>query len=1137
MSVDSNVENVTLSDGPGIVTVNSPNELCEEVILSWNTATGATSYNVAVYNDPGLSSLVTSVSASSISTSQSINGLTPGTTYYYTIEPSNACGSSASPPDLSFTTNDLPVANSQTPPDVCEDAFGSGQAAVDLTIQDGAINSTGATITWFTDPGLSSAVGDPTNTMVNDGDVLYAEVDDGACTNSATVTYTINSLDDATFSYVTPLCQGAGNPVPATIATPGGTFSNTSGVVFADAATGEIDLALTPVGAHTITYTVGTCAATSTFDIDINAQPTAMVQTPATCEDAAGTGQAVVDLTSLESSVNSNAGFTFTWYLDNGLTSSVADASNETVSDGQILYVEVNDGTCTNVATVTYTVSPTIDDTPVVTPSASTCEGFTLSWNTIAGVDDYLIEISDDGFATILVKDSTVNQTLDITGLTVGTYNYRITPGNAGCGRSSANETIGVAETLPSAQCGCGFDLAAFNVVPTDASCIGATDGHIQVFTETSSTAPPSRFRFRYQSLDDPTILSPWDSTSSTLTGVGLVVFDPDTLSSGDYRIIIEDRNAGPTCVVADTIEVQVGVRNDIEVSVRAETCSALGVISLEIPDGCLNNIVPEYLMSRTNEDGIEESYSFLLDPPGSNTFVDLASGNYRIMMVNFNITTGAYDTITSINAFVPNNCSVGGGDTIQTTCSLGDKIVVPGTTLVDCGASAGTLPLSVEGGESETFVFSIQASSGIFRTETAQGSVNFTDVPTGRYIYTVVTEDGSASCSGTARVGDNGIKFDTTPVLPACDDPDQSADLTVTVDTLFSAASAPYDVYAVLGSDTVSTSFIDIGETVATLTGLPTGQSYQITVASRAASSCPKTETSTIPSTGEAALNFAYHTQDITCFGELGSVTLDSIQAVDGLSLKFILYRVDQNEAVEEALFNRLPLSYTFAQLAPGDYQLELEQQQGNCDRASRIRSETFRVEGPTAPLVAEVEERILVTVEYPYGNIEINNISGGGAPYEVRIAVDPAGETRDWVEVTNDNPAINPYQYVFADQSLGSYQIEVRDRFGCIRPYTVLISYTEEIFIPNIFTPNGDGDNDVFQVINLDRFTSDDDKAAIIITSRWGNKVFESDAYTEENFWDGGEYPDGLYFYQLRLPNGESYSGWVEIWRGRTP
>jgi gliding motility-associated-like protein len=134
------------------------------------------------------------------------------------------------------------------------------------------------------------------------------------------------------------------------------------------------------------------------------------------------------------------------------------------------------------------------------------------------------------------------------------------------------------------------------------------------------------------------------------------------------------------------------------------------------------------------------------------------------------------------------------------------------------------------------------------------------------------------------------------------------------------------------------------------------------------------------------------------------------------------------------------------------------------------------------------------------------------------------------------NNNPAIDPYEHVFTGQERGFYLIELRDRFGCTMQYTVEIRYTEELYIPNIFTPNGDGENDTFRIVNLDNY-SDEDGAKMIITSRWGTIVYQSDNYTNAEAWDGEQYPDGIYFYRLILPTGEKHNGWVEIWRGRTP
>jgi len=64
---------------------------------------------------------------------------------------------------------------------------------------------------------------------------------------------------------------------------------------------------------------------------------------------------------------------------------------------------------------------------------------------------------------------------------------------------------------------------------------------------------------------------------------------------------------------------------------------------------------------------------------------------------------------------------------------------------------------------------------------------------------------------------------------------------------------------------------------------------------------------------------------------------------------------------------------------------------------------------------------------------------------------------------------------------------------------------------FIPEIYTPNGDGQNDVWQVAMPDGV----EKGDYTIFNRLGGKVFEGDT---NNPWDGSACPDGPYFYVLR-------------------
>jgi gliding motility-associated-like protein len=73
-------------------------------------------------------------------------------------------------------------------------------------------------------------------------------------------------------------------------------------------------------------------------------------------------------------------------------------------------------------------------------------------------------------------------------------------------------------------------------------------------------------------------------------------------------------------------------------------------------------------------------------------------------------------------------------------------------------------------------------------------------------------------------------------------------------------------------------------------------------------------------------------------------------------------------------------------------------------------------------------------------------------------------------------------------------------------------------KIIKTNIFTPNGDGINDYFKLLNLDDYPT----AEVKIYNRWGTLVYESDAY--KNDWDGGNLKTGTYFY-LVTPNSKKF------------
>ncbi|MFC3196209.1 gliding motility-associated C-terminal domain-containing protein [Parapedobacter deserti] len=87
-----------------------------------------------------------------------------------------------------------------------------------------------------------------------------------------------------------------------------------------------------------------------------------------------------------------------------------------------------------------------------------------------------------------------------------------------------------------------------------------------------------------------------------------------------------------------------------------------------------------------------------------------------------------------------------------------------------------------------------------------------------------------------------------------------------------------------------------------------------------------------------------------------------------------------------------------------------------------------------------------------------------------------------------------------------------------------------TRPFKIPNVFTPNGDGRNDVFEIVGLEAF----DRVEITVVNRWGNEVYRNSNY--RNNWDGQGLNEGTYYYVIILHEGgrqERHAGWVLIKR----
>ena len=135
-----------------------------------------------------------------------------------------------------------------------------------------------------------------------------------------------------------------------------------------------------------------------------------------------------------------------------------------------------------------------------------------------------------------------------------------------------------------------------------------------------------------------------------------------------------------------------------------------------------------------------------------------------------------------------------------------------------------------------------------------------------------------------------------------------------------------------------------------------------------------------------------------------------------------------------------------------------------------------------------------------------------------------------------TCPNPTANP-------QFTTLYKVKVEDKYGCSNTGEItvqIICNGQNFFIPNTFSPNGDGSNDVFYLRGSGLFSV----RTLRVFNRWGEVVFEKREFPVNNpsvGWDGmykGKKANAdVYVYQLELVcnNGDiiKYSGNIALIR----
>jgi len=169
----------------------------------------------------------------------------------------------------------------------------------------------------------------------------------------------------------------------------------------------------------------------------------------------------------------------------------------------------------------------------------------------------------------------------------------------------------------------------------------------------------------------------------------------------------------------------------------------------------------------------------------------------------------------------------------------------------------------------------------------------------------------------------------------------------------------------------------------------------------------------------------------------------------------------------------------------------------------------------------------------------VQVNNANAlytitptsGPAPLTVTFENKSSASSVSWLWNLGDNSSYNgafTFDHTYTTPGIYTTSLHVNDSNGCTGKFEILVDVLEPpslIKVPNVFTPNNDGTNDLF-VVHSENLASLNMK----IYDRWG--VFVAELTSPQQGWDGftaggSKASDGTYYYLLQAAglDGKNY------------
>ena len=992
----------------------------------------------------------------------------------------------------------------------------------------------------------------------------------------STATITILTTPVATFSYaLNPYCSNAANPMP-TYSGGGiaGTFTSTAGLNFVSSSTGEIDLTTSLAGTYTVTNTVlaGACPnVVATATVTITALPVATFSYAGSPHCQSGSNP-VPTLSGVAGTFTSTIGLNFisssTGVVD--LTTSLGGTytvTNTVAAVGgcpQVLATATITIIATPVATFSYALNPYCSNAANPMPTFSG-GGIAGTFTSTAGVNFVLSTTGEIDLTTSLAGTYTITNTVPvggcpsviatatvtITALPVATFNYSASPYCQSAGVASpVYSGGGVAGVFTSSPAGLTINSATGDVTPststggiiyTVTNTIAAAGGCAAVIaTDTISviTTPVATFSYTgtpyCQSGANPSPTFSGGGIAGTFTStVGLVI---DSVTG----IVDLAASTAGTYTVTNTLSAllcpSVPVTATITITaVPVATFSYTGTPYCQ----CCANPLPTF--SGGGVAGVFTATAGLAFVSNTTGLVDLCTsgvGSYTV--TNTIAAAGGCAAVTATSPITINSIPVGtfsytgitycaGGSNPSPTLSgggvmgiftstaglvidsvtgiidiaastIGTYIVtntpapngpcasVPDTAIVNiiaapvatfnytgspfCQNAANPTVTFTGGGTGGTFT-----STGGLIIDAVTGTVTLVGSTPGFYTITntIAAVGGCAGVSAT-----DTMTILATPVATFSYSPNTFCVGSANASPVFSGGG-------VAGAFTSTAGLVINAVTGVIDLTLSTPGTYTITN-TVSGGICPAvTATATVTITAlpianaGAAQNFICGTPTITIDGSASSIGLNIVYLWTTANGHIVSGATGTAPVVDSA----------------GTYTITVTDTVSHCSASANVI--VTGTPGPTAVFTANP------TSGNPPLTVTFTNLSTGGTSYL-------------WSFGTGDTSSFFSPTYVYVSSNTYTVTLVVSDLSGCsdTATATVIVSDAYSLVVSNVFTPNGDGVNDLFVINSTGVQLIEGD-----IYDRWGVKLFTWHA--DKEGWDGRTISGqqalaGTYFYVLK-------------------